>query len=255
MRQIKIVGLCLVAVFAFSAVAAGSASASQPEYMKCAKASPKNTGGFNDKACTSVNGGGTGAYALSPLSPTAFEGKSKATTFYYSKAGKIVWEIVCKKDKITGAIESTSLEGLITFETCEVKNEITKAKGVKCTENLEVPVAGLLREETVPAIAHPGITLVFFAPAYTCGGATFEDTTAFPFITGEVSPTKKGELGVFTVNKTTGAQSIEQWVEEGKPTTWAPLEAEVTSGASSESLRVGLETSEPLGPKKEVVIR
>ncbi len=257
MRQIKIVGLCLVAVFAFGAVAAGSASASEPEYMKCSKASPKNTGGFNDKACTEVNGGGEGKYATSPLAfPVSFEGKSKTSTFYYSKAGKIVWKVVCKKDKDSASIEEPAyLEGTITFEKCAATNEVTKAKAVNCTGSIVVPFVGLLREETVPAISHPGISVLFFAPAYSCGGVSFEITTALPFVTGEVSPTSKGELGVWTVNNSTGAQSLEGWIEGGEPSKFAAAEAEVTEGASSESMGFGLETTEALGPKKEVVIR
>jgi hypothetical protein len=39
MKRIRIMGLCLVAVFAFTAVAAASASAAGPEYMTCQKVS------------------------------------------------------------------------------------------------------------------------------------------------------------------------------------------------------------------------
>ncbi len=260
MRSIKIVGLCLIAVFAFSAVAAGSAFASEPTYLHCGKAAKvgkKYTGGYNNKTCTEVNGAGEGKYATSALTlPTSFEGKSKVSTFYYSKAGKIVWEVVCKKDKVSGTIEEpSSFEGTITFESCSASNEVTKAKAVKCASSVVVPVVAPLREETVPATSHPGVTALFFAPAYSCGGVSFEITTAYPFVTGEVSPTSKGELGVWKVNPSTGLQSLEGWIEEGSPSTWPPAEAEVTEGASSESMRFGLETTEPIAPKKEVVIQ
>jgi len=260
MKHLRILGMALTAALAIAAIAASAASASQPEYMKCAKAAKvegKYTGGFNNKVCTEVNGTGEGKYATSALStPLGYTGKSKATTLYYSKpGGPIVWELTCKKGLESAEIsESTSEEGLITLESCSLANEITKAKAVKCTSPMPVPFAGILREETVPASLHPGITYVFFMPEYSCAGVTMETTTALPFVTGEVSPTTKGEFGSFTVNKTTGAQNIEQWVEEGKPTKWAPLEAEVTAEAKSESLRVGVETLQPLAPKKEVVI-
>jgi hypothetical protein len=50
MRHLRMVGLCLVAVFAIAAVAATSASA-LPEWGKCEKVAPK-TGAFTDANCT-----------------------------------------------------------------------------------------------------------------------------------------------------------------------------------------------------------
>ena len=261
MRHVRTLGLALIAGFAFAALAAGSASAAQPEYLKCAKAAKvesKETGNFNDKLCTEANSKGEGKYATSALTtPLAYTGKSKATTLYYSRpGGPIVWELTCKKGTETAEIsEATSEEGVITLASCALTNELAKAKAVKCSGAVTVPFAGALREETVPASPRPGITYVLFLPEYSCGGVSFDTTTAFPFVTGEVTPTSKGEFGSFTVNKATGEQSIEQWVEEGSPTKWAPLEAEVTAEAKSETLRVGLETLQPLGPQKEVVIR
>ena len=38
MKRFKVVGLCLVAVFAFSAIIASGASAALPEYKVCGKA-------------------------------------------------------------------------------------------------------------------------------------------------------------------------------------------------------------------------
>lgn len=261
MRNLRILGMALVAALALAAVVASAASASQPEYLKCAKAAKvegKYTGGFNDKRCTEVNGTGEGKYATSAVAtPLAYTGKSKTTTLYYAKSGgPIAWELVCKKGAQTGEItEPTTVEGTLTLEGCSVVNEITKAKAVKCTGNVVVPFVGLLREETVPATSHPGVTYLFFLPEYACGGASFETTTAFPFVTGEVSATTKGEFGIFTVNKATGQQSLGGWMEEGTPSSWPPLEAEVTAEAKTETLQVGLETTQPLAPKKEVVIK
>lgn len=59
MRRIGVVGLCLVAVFALTAVVASSASAS-PEYFICAKA--KGTGKYEDKACSTLASPGPGNY-------------------------------------------------------------------------------------------------------------------------------------------------------------------------------------------------
>jgi hypothetical protein len=253
--------MALVAVLALAAVAASAASASQPEYLKCAKVAKvegKYTGGFNNKLCTEVNGKSEGKYGTSALAtPLAFTGKSKATTFYFSKSGgPIVYELTCKKGLESGEIsEPTSYEALITFESCSLANEVTKAKAVKCAGSLAVPVFGLLREETVPATPHPGISYIFLLPEYSCAGVSFETATPFPLVTGEVAASSKGEFDAFAVNKTTGAQNLSGWMEGGEPDGFGPIEVEATSEAVTQSLVLGLETSQPLGPKKEVVIK
>ena len=52
MRRIRIVGLCLVAVFASSAIASSTASATAPEYGQCIKEETKELPGFSDSKCT-----------------------------------------------------------------------------------------------------------------------------------------------------------------------------------------------------------
>ncbi len=263
MRHLRMVGVCLVAVFAITAIAAASASAAEPQYMACVKAvknakTKKYEGGYNDKTCTEVNGKDEGKYATEAAKlPISVEGKSKASTFYYSKpGGGIVWTVVCTKDINNATIsEPSSIEGTITFEKCKASNLVTKAKAVSCTGSIAVPYFAALHEATAPASGHLGLSLVFFAPTYSCGGATFESVTGFPVIVGEVAPTTKGETGVWTVNKTTGAQTLTGYVDGGETTTWSAPEAEVTQGASSEGLQFGLETTEAIGPKKEIVIK
>jgi hypothetical protein len=256
------VGVCLVAMFAITAVASATASAAQPEYQACTKLkanaiTKKFAGNYTNSTCTEVNATKEGAYEIEAAKlPMSFAGKGKAATFYYYKpGGKIAWKVLCKKNLESAAIEeTTSLEGTITFEECVATNQVTKAKST-CAGSIVVPFAGLLREQTVPASAGFGVSYLFLAPAYTCGSATFESVTAFPFVTGALTPTKAGELGVWTVNKATGVQTFEGWTEEGKPSTFAPPEAEVTEGATAQTLRFGLATTDPLTPKKGVIVR
>jgi hypothetical protein len=51
MRRIKIVGLCLVAVFALGAVLAGTASAANPEYGRCIKEGAKKVNNYDNSKC------------------------------------------------------------------------------------------------------------------------------------------------------------------------------------------------------------
>ena len=63
MKRFTIVGICLVAVLALSAMVAGSASAAFPEYKTCIKAAVKNTGNYSEKTCSTASKvAGTGKY-------------------------------------------------------------------------------------------------------------------------------------------------------------------------------------------------
>jgi len=64
MKRFKVLGLCLVAVFALSALI-GTASSSALEYSICAKANPKNTGNYTAKNCEAASKVvGTGKYEV-----------------------------------------------------------------------------------------------------------------------------------------------------------------------------------------------
>lgn len=80
MRHVKMVGLCLVAVFVFAALAASSASAAKPEWGKCVKASEVGKKGqYNDANCTEK--GGSKEYYWEKgktLKPVPFKGHSPA---------------------------------------------------------------------------------------------------------------------------------------------------------------------------------
>lgn len=54
MKQIRIIGLCLVTVLALSAMAAASASATAPEYGRCKKSTPK-AGGYTSAKCIATD--------------------------------------------------------------------------------------------------------------------------------------------------------------------------------------------------------
>ena len=53
MKHLRIMGLCLVAVFAFVAVAAASASAAEPEWGGCVKLA-KAKGNYTEAKCETV---------------------------------------------------------------------------------------------------------------------------------------------------------------------------------------------------------
>jgi hypothetical protein len=124
MTRIKIVGLCLIAVFAMTAVAAASASAAGPEYFECAKVK----GGKLEKGCGKEGGKGGYIRRAPTKLPSKFTGKNGVSilTVFVPGVG-IVGDTECQKATGKGAIISaTQAEDTVVFEKCE-------SSGKKCT--------------------------------------------------------------------------------------------------------------------------
>ena len=140
MTRIKIVGLCLVAMFALSALATTAAQAG--EYGKCVKQAKPYKGGYEDKNCQTVSGTKTGKYEWVPgVSPAmSFTAKTKSAELV-GAAGTIS----CKKSSTVGTIEGTKTNHeVVTFEGCEFKGAVTgechsagQASGVIVTNKLQ----------------------------------------------------------------------------------------------------------------------
>ncbi|HTR72177.1 MAG TPA: hypothetical protein VMG80_01165 [Solirubrobacteraceae bacterium] len=244
MKRIRIVGLCIVAVFAFSAVAAATASAA-PEIqnekcVKAAKVEKKYTGSFNDKACTEANEAGEGRYTLEPVAEgTPFTSKSKAATF--KVAGKVV---TCKKDKDAGEYISGGFSFVtITFEGCYAngnKHE-TCQSGAEAGTITTNPLVGILVYINEVETEH-GIVLV---PAesgwasFKCGSET-EATELEGGVLGTVTNTSKGETLTFSVNG--GGEQAQRFYYAGE--TEGPIN--LTAG-SEEATLVDVDAQGPKG--------
>jgi len=142
MRRIRIVGLCLVAVFATSAVVAGSASAANPEYGRCIKVTPKSVSNYDGAKCTKLasEDPGTEAEKLAkgnfkwfpafggekPLVKTGFTAVLKPETIatLQTKAGtKVTCKALSSAGKYTG--NQTVHVATVNFTGCE-------SGGIKC---------------------------------------------------------------------------------------------------------------------------
>jgi len=139
MKRTRIVGMCLVAVFALSALVASAASAAPPEYKTCIKAAKVGsiypTGEFSNKTCKGAPeaASATTKYKLAEWN----EGKKKFGTkgsgtnpinkqiFPALKAA--VASVECSKEKsvgtLTGPKESTST---VSYSGCK------SSEGKKC---------------------------------------------------------------------------------------------------------------------------
>jgi hypothetical protein len=117
MKRIKIVGLCLIAVFAMTAVAAASASAAGPEYFECAKVK----GGKFEKGCGKEGGKGGFARQAPKKLPSKFTDKNGVSVLTVFVPGiGIVGDTECQKATSKGAvISATQAEDVVQFEKCE----------------------------------------------------------------------------------------------------------------------------------------
>src|ERR1700730_1069338 len=116
MKRIRIVGLCLIAAFVMTAVAAATASAA-PDYGKCTKAAA-GKGTKSSATCTVAKVGGS--YEWEPLTAhVAFTTAIKEATLATLETVKKE-KVVCKGETSTGNfLNSTEVETTPTFTGCE----------------------------------------------------------------------------------------------------------------------------------------
>jgi hypothetical protein len=145
-NRIRIIGLALVAVFAMSAVGVSTASASAPEFVRCAKVVTAGTGTFENSTCTTVGAGtknfikvflgGTSISATEECAKvvTAGTGTFENSTCTTVGAGtKNFIEVLKPKLKFTDKEAESHLNAPNTFVWCKAdtsKGEITGAKTV-----------------------------------------------------------------------------------------------------------------------------
>lgn len=88
MKHIKLIGACLVAVFALVAIAAGSASAAEaPEWGHCVKLA-KNKGKYKDANCTELEGKTNGKGVFKAKAKGFYEWVGGADTTCYPEPAK-----------------------------------------------------------------------------------------------------------------------------------------------------------------------
>ncbi len=183
MKRIRIVGACLVAVFAFSAVVVSAASASSfaPEFAKCvtsaktAKGSThKYEGHFNNKACSEpgTEAEGHGKYELASAVGTEFTGKSKKTVLHVVGANGKAEVITCKKDTIKGIVAASNRVSVtITFEGCtnEKKESCGTAGKIESSSGHPIFLEYLNEAETEYGAYSPSPM-----SSFSCGSESFE---------------------------------------------------------------------------------
>lgn len=170
MNRVGIAGLCITALLALAGLTAASASASTPAWYDCVKASPKNSGDYSNKECTTASAPGKGKYALAP---GVGKGKGFKGTGGESVLNVKTWlgdeTMSCKASSDSGkpAIPNLEKEVTVTFTGCEALSKQCNTTGQATGE---IKLSGLkgefgyLDEAPVKAgiklesEAHPGPT-------------------------------------------------------------------------------------------------
>jgi len=165
MKRFKVMGLCLVAVFALSALVASAASAALPEYATCSKAEPKNTGNYTGNDCEpATKVAGTGKYevvlGIAKAKKTAIKGKNVGTpknvlvSPVHCSTGKLVLGSCsgtfepgkekpaseagvteCLKEKLTGTVTSAkNTKWKTVYKKCKGEGQPANTTGKKSEE-------------------------------------------------------------------------------------------------------------------------
>jgi hypothetical protein len=149
-------GLCLVAVFAFGAIAASTASAAEPALYECAKLkknakTKKYEGKYTNKTCSTVSEKSEGEYELQEGIGKGKEFKGKGSAGDLEVIG--VGEVQCTKSADTGKFNSpkTADDVKVTFTGCSTLGHKCESAGAASgeikTETLEGEV-GYLNKAT-----------------------------------------------------------------------------------------------------------
>jgi hypothetical protein len=207
MKRFKVLGLCLVAVFALGAVVVSNAAAEPPEYFTCLKASPTNTGNYTEKLCKALAGTpGTAKYereAWNKGKKVTFKGKNEGTPHNNSvnpfgenmvagEPGQIEGSLECTKEKVVGAVTGPQgAEWQTEYSSCEAAGVKCKTHGLKeghiKTEKLSSELVFLDAAKTKAGIEISGHGKVGGPESsdgeiaqYECGaGATAENVEVF----------------------------------------------------------------------------
>jgi hypothetical protein len=227
MKRMRIVGLCLVAVFAMSAVMAAGASAETPHLVPCVKAAKVGktypTGEYSGKYCENSSKLAGGKYKLGTfaeakkLTLTIKGGRGKNYGFD-PETGKYVGYTTCATEKGTGEFTSTGANFKVEYSKCENAEKITcttpgAKKGAVVDEELSGTLVNLPEGKIgldLHQKADPGSTLA----DYNCGSV---ETDAVGGVIGEVTGgTEKAnkELKfIFRANAAGSAEgSLQQWL-------------------------------------------
>jgi hypothetical protein len=242
MRRIRIVGLCLVAVFAMSAVVATGASADNPEYGRCLKQKTGKTK-YTTAKCTVVASGEKENFEWipGPGPKPGFTAALKPTTIatLETKAGT---KVTCKKLAAVG-----SYTGLTTVKTSQTDFSECESGGIKCNtkgagtgiikvKNLEGEL-GTIKKEPITTKTKIGNVLWPEGGTSTSGSEFVEfecGTLTVKVKNSVISPVTSNAMKLTATVKFTAAKGVQKPTKfEGGPNNF--LESKFSAAAYEQS--------------------
>jgi hypothetical protein len=199
MKRIRIVGLCLIAVLALTAVAASSASAAAPEYLICGKAAKVGktyTGKYTGKLCEASSKVETGGkYELLPYTsakkPAFKVSNGVSSLLVYIPGTGVVGDTECQKAKGAGSVTGAKTGTLVeTFEKCQSSGKVctsTQAgekKGDITTQTLDTTLIASASSKTGVANEVKGAGPGGLSAEFNCEG---EEIATKGAVSGEVT--------------------------------------------------------------------
>ena len=230
MRNIKLLGVSVLALFVFGAFAASAwASPGNGELVQCAKVSktklseeePKAIyhGKYSLKTCateaseTEQKEGKKNKYEIEEYPEGPVTGKGKAVTIKITGEGAKAETITCKKSSAAGEIYENSLVYSLTLEKCsngEAKENCGTGGKIETGEwGLFVAFAN---EAETEMLAN---TAPFFPPEFKCGTETIT-LKGNEYLLGAITGNGKDLIVKYAVNGG-GEQELQTYYEEGKP--------------------------------------
>jgi hypothetical protein len=252
MKRIKIMGLCLVALFAMSAVMSAGAQAA-PEFKLCVKATEKlktkpvtyKDGEFSDKNCGVASPGGkykVGSFAGAKKTAIKVSGGAGANfgwiplneKFEPSFPGTKLSATTCASEKGTGAYSATGATFKIEYKGCKDGPKVCTSPGAKAGVINDNPLEGTLVDLPegkvgilIESVTEPGKGVL---AEYNCEGLLLKATGS---VIGEVQGASKAATKEPVINFQAGKEGVQQQWNYPTP---AVSEAEGEMGAWGWSL-------------------
>jgi len=230
MKRIRIVGLCLVAVFALSALVASSASAALPEYMVCVKASKVGklyTGHYTDKLCSKhatpaeEAAGKTNKYERAEWKKAKkfkFTGKNVNGTprnnivdpfgvnMVKGEKAQVKGTTTCTSEKVTGEVTGAKTEKWSTeYKGCEGLgtpcNTAGDKSGVIKTEELEGTLVYIKKSTNTPGLRVKGLGKEGLLAQYECANKELQ-----VLVHGEIIAKPEGATNIANKDPKTKAE-------------------------------------------------
>jgi hypothetical protein len=209
--RLKIMGLCLVAVFALTALVSASASAAEPAFYECAKLTVKPyKGKFTDKKCSKEatakeqEEGKKNKYELQEGvgKGKVFKGKGGSATLHTPAVGG---EVTCTSFGDTGKIATPTTETgiLSTFKGCTSLKKKCASPGQKAGTIVTNKLKGVLgyinkaKHEVGVALSAEGAGNL---AEFNCEGIEIETSGSVIGTLEPVNVFTKTENNVFAVN-------------------------------------------------------